>query len=169
MDSSTPGRRSIRLRHYDYSQPGYYFITICCQNKVSLFGSISSGEIKLNAAGNIIAKWYYKLESKFTAIKCHDVVIMPNHFHCVIEIISNEGGHADPPLPVIIQWFKTMTTNDYIKGVKNNGWATFDRRLWQRNYYEHVIRNEESYSAIAEYIQTNPAKWREDKYYTPDP
>jgi len=72
-----------------------------------------------------------------------------------------------PPLPEIVQWFKTMTTNDYIRGVKNSNWPRFDQKLWQRNYYEHIIRSEDSYLTIAEYIQTNAIKWQKDKYYTP--
>jgi putative transposase len=75
------------------------------------------------------------------------------------------GGHVGPPLPRIVQWFKTMTTNEYIRGVKNLGWDRFDGKLWQRNYYEHIIRDEKSYNAISEYIKNNPAKWIEDKFY----
>ncbi|HSE86752.1 MAG TPA: transposase [Candidatus Binatia bacterium] len=77
------------------------------------------------------------------------------------------------PLPTVIQWFKTMTTNEYIRGVKVASWPSFNRRLWQRNYYEHIIRNEDSLNRIRQYIIDNPARWAFDRENpaatTPDP
>jgi len=183
-------RRSIRLKGYDYSQAGLYFITICTQNRACLFGEIrrgehigsSNNEMILNDAGNMVEHWYYELQNKFHDIKCHEMVVMPNHFHCIIENVgmvpvgadlrvcpdvSGEhailGEHAGSPLRNVIQWFKTMTTNYYIRGVKQNNWTPFDKKLWQRNYYEHIIRNDESYQRISEYIISNPANWGIDK------
>jgi len=80
------------------------------------------------------------------------------------------GEHVGSPQPGsqlsdVVRWFKTMTTNEYIRGVKNLGWQPFDRKLWQRNYYEHIIRTPESHERIANYIVNNPAKWAEDKFY----
>ena len=75
------------------------------------------------------------------------------------------GGHIGSPLHTMIQWFKTMTTNEYIRGVKNNDWPLFNKKLWQRNYYDHIIHDEKSYFKIAEYIIDNPLKWHNDKYY----
>jgi len=72
---------------------------------------------------------------------------------------NKTGGHMGPPLHRVVQWFKTMTTNEYIRGVNNNGWKPFDVKLWQRNYYEHIIRDEQSYNAICKYIMNNPANW----------
>ena len=80
----------------------------------------------------------------------------------------NKGGHTGPPLHAVVQWFKTMTTNEYIRGVKQKNWQQFNKKLWQRNYYEHIIRSEKSYLQISEYIRTNSMKWYEDKYYEPD-
>ena len=77
------------------------------------------------------------------------------------------GEHAGSPLRNVIQWFKTMTTNYYIRGVKQNNWTPFDKKLWQRNYYEHIIRDEQSYQIISEYIINNPKKWADDKFYKP--
>ncbi|TYC18082.1 hypothetical protein ES677_01505 [Bizionia gelidisalsuginis] len=81
-------RKSIRLKGYDYSQAGLYFVTICCQNRTHFYGEIINGEMKLNTAGKMIYKWYYELENKFTDIKCNDMVIMPNHFHCIIQNVG---------------------------------------------------------------------------------
>ena len=115
-----PYRKSIRLKNYDYSSNGYYFVTICTQNREKLFG----------------------------------------------EIVGSTGNHIGSPLlRDIIGWFKTMTTNEYIAGVKDGRFMPFKGRLWQRNYYEHIIRNYDDYINIADYIQNNPLKWEEDKLY----
>jgi REP element-mobilizing transposase RayT len=203
-------RKSIRLKGYDYAQAGLYFITICVQNRAFLFGDINNGEMILNDAGRMVGKWYDELENKFPDIRCHEMVVMPNHFHCIIENIgavradlrvcpdnNNEradlrvcpdannvradlrvcpdannantnpikGEHVGSPLHRVVQWFKTMTTNEYIRGVKTLGWQPFNGKLWQRNYYEHIIRNEQSYQNISNYIINNPAKWQEDKFF----
>ena len=181
-----PQRKSIRLKGYDYSQAGLYFITICTQNHLCLFGEIENGEMKINGAGQMIRKWWDELNHKYLNIELHEQIIMPNHFHGIIQIVpvgadlcacplrvchdADEhiaGEHIGSPLQAMIQWLKTMTTNEYIRGVKNNDWPRFNKKLWQRNYYEHIIRDENSYLKISEYIKTNPMKWQEDKYYEP--
>ncbi|MBP8249067.1 MAG: transposase [Chitinophagales bacterium] len=187
-------RRSIRLKGYDYSKEGLYFITICCHKQQYLFECIPNVDdvscsrrptcrpnelkIELNDAGKMIENWYFKLENKFSNIKCHEMVVMPNHFHCIIEI-TNESVDATalndasalradtrvrPDIPTVVQWFKTMTTNEYIRGVKTLGWQRFDGKLWQRDYYEHIIRNHQSFIKISNYIRNNPTKWHIDKF-----
>ncbi|MCT8841831.1 transposase, partial [Glaesserella parasuis] len=91
--------------------------------------------------------------------------IMPNHIHFILNIENSENDKS-PSLFSIIQWFKTMTTNHYIRNVKENNWAYFNKRLWQRSYYEHIIRNEKSYIEICEYIQNNPLNWQLDKLFS---
>ncbi len=175
-------RRSIRLKGYDYAQAGLYFITICVQHRVHLFGKIENNKLQLNPAGKMIDKWYWELENKFKNIKCHEYIIMPNHFHAIIEIVGSDlrvcpeklnehetkplAEHTGSPLHRVVQWFKTMTTNEYIRNVKNKDWKRFDGKLWQRNYWEHIIRNEKSYHNISNYIINNPLKWSEDKLYS---
>jgi REP element-mobilizing transposase RayT len=143
----------------------------------------------LNDAGIMIEKWYYELENKFRDIRCHEMIIMPNHFHCIIENVgtvgadlrvcpnnenTNEnilgeqrenilGEHVGSPLHGVMQWFKTMSTNEYIRGVKTLNWQPFNGKLWQRNYWEHIIRNENAYLSISTYIKNNPKKWDNDK------
>ena len=155
-------RRSIRLKGYYYSQAGLYFITICTQDGLHLFGEITNDEIVLNDSGMMIEKWWNELKNKFPNIELDEFVVMPNHFHGIIQIINtdppvgadlrvcpdNVGEHTGSPLHKMIQWFKTMSTNEYIRNVKNNNWIPFNKKLWQRNYYEHIIRNEKSYSYI---------------------
>lgn len=288
-------RRSIRLKGYDYSKAGLYFITMCVQNRDCLFGDIRSvgvvgapdgstvgaslrgrpdiseiqdakieekgthigvplrkwygqndiREMILNDSGKMIIKWYNELENKYPNIRCHEMVVMPNHFHCIVEItreygydhsdgiglddsgdigLNDSAAHVGAPLrgrpddpnyrpndpnyrfddhpiadpdhnpindpndhpitdynPInetqygpdnknfgatigdVVDWFKTMTTNEYIRGVKNLGWKRFDGKLWQRNYWEHIIRNDDSYHQISEYIIQNPMKWNDDQ------
>ena len=196
-------RRSIRLPHYDYTRAGYYFITVSTHKRVHLFGEIEDGVMVLNVAGEMVKKWYDKLEEKFSTVRNDIMVIMPNHIHFVIQIVGadprvrqqgqhiqdqyngyqiKEGiydrkwqthgqkgqTHGSAPtgdcvgLGDVVQWFKTMTTNTYIQMVKNNTLPSFDKRIWQRNYYEHVVRDANDYARIAEYIRNNPLTWEED-------
>lgn len=181
-------RHSIRLKDYDYSQPGAYYVTICIQGKVCLLGDIADGVMAVNDAGKMIEKWWCKLPEKFEVIELDEYVVMPNHFHGIINIVRadlcvgivgadpsvctvctvirnkniNQGEHTGSPLHRIVQWFKTMTTNEYIHDVKKYNWPPFSGKLWQRNYYEHVIRNEDELNKIREYIVLNPATWHED-------
>ena len=162
-----PCRKSIRLKNYDYSSNGYYFVTICTQNREKLFGKIVGATLcgHPNNPDKIITKWLLELENKFNDIKIDEYIIMPNHIHF---IIKRTGDHTGSPLQDIVGWFKTMTTNEYIAGVKCGKFIPFKGRLWQRNYYEHIIRNYDDYINIAEYIQNNPLKWEEDKLYVPE-
>lgn len=157
-------RRSIRLKNYDYSQAGFYFITICCQDGIGYFGDIQNGNLILNDAGKMIEYWYFQIEKKYLDIQCLEMIVMPNHFHCIFQNIGTEKIIS--PLSQIIQWFKTMTTNEYIRGVKNLLWPPFHSKLWQRNYHEHIIRHEKAYQNIATYIINNPLLWEKDKFYT---
>ena len=177
-----PNRKSIRLKGYDYSNAGMYFLTFCCQNRKHFFGKIVNKELQLNGAGKMIAKWYLELENKFPDVTCGEFVVMPNHFHCIIikneipvgvdlrvdpsDDIANgnniEGEHKGSLLHLVVGWFKTMTTNEYIRGVKTLNWERFEGKLWQRNYWEHIIRNEKSFHKISEYIKNNPVNWDSD-------
>lgn len=152
-------RKSIRLKGYDYRENGAYFITIVVQKRESLLGEVIEDEMFLSEAGEMIAQWYDKLADKFIGVVLVEMVIMPNHIHF---ILNKETQSRDTSLSKIIQWFKTMTTNAYIKGVKEERFEPFDKRLWQRNYYEHIIRNEASFHRLMEYIQNNPKTWKED-------
>lgn len=175
----TYNRRSIRLKGYDYSQNGYYFVTICVQDREEVFGVIGKGEMKFNEVGEMIDSWWNKIPQKFYSRQIDDYVVMPNHIHGIIVIVGadpcvcpenydtaiTKGEHMGSPLHKTIQWFKTMTTNDYLRKVKQNNWPRFNKRLWQRNYYEHIIRNERDYWAIKQYIQDNLRTWEKDELF----
>jgi REP element-mobilizing transposase RayT len=177
IDKRDNHRRSTRLKEYDYSHPGAYFVTICTQNRECLFGDVADGIMVLNNAGLMIEKWLHELPNKFKGIVLGEYIIMPNHVHYIIENTGpvgadlcvcprnpDKGEHAGSPLQKTVQWLKTMTTNEYIRNVKRNGWQMFNDKLWQRNYYEHVIRNEADLAEVREYILNNPARWNEDDY-----
>jgi len=243
-------RRSIRLKGYDYSRAGLYFITICCQNRICRFGkivvigsdhnsmdeqpgrpqgyaptgiqltgiqskdlqpTIAQSEIqimKLNDAGKMVDEQWLALVNRFPNIELHEYIIMPNHFHCILEIVETsvgvplvgtqsnsteimeEGrprGSAPTFAPTdtsmtdsqndngilknktigdMMDAFKSIITVEYIRGVKNKGWDRFEGKLLQRDYYEHIIRNELEYQRISEYIINNPSKWKGDKFYS---
>jgi putative transposase len=162
-------RQSPRLSGYDYSEPGVYFVTVCVKDRLSLFGEAVDGTMRLNQAGQMIGRWWQELERKFPSVKIDEYhVVMPNHFHGIVFISEQsrsitEGGHIGPPLQRIVQWFKTMTTNEYIHGIKEHGWEPFKGHLWQRSFYEHVVRDEKSLNRIREYILHNPQRWDLDR------
>ena len=154
-------RKQLRLKQYNYANSGLYFITICGQNRIKYFGEIVDMELKLNQAGRMIEHLWLDIPKRFDSIELREYIIMPNHFHAIVEI----SPQSPVSLGEVIGAFKSLTTNAYIKGVRNINWLPFDKRLWQRNYYEHVIRDEVSHCFIAEYIENNPLKWKEDKLY----
>ena len=241
-DPNKHHRRSIRLAGYDYSQAGLYFNTICIQKRKCLLANIVGESLVLNEAGKMVEMEWLALSERFPAIRLHEYIVMPNHFHGIIEIVGsplvgdhqNEKGQpqgiaptfppgtaptpppgtaptpppgtaptstpgtAPTPAPgtaptpppgtaptsqkktvgEIMGAFKSITTGKYIEGVKKhkcvcsnnktctcNGWKIFDKKLWQRNYWEHIICNEESYQRISQYILQNPAKWVEDQLH----
>jgi len=175
----TQHRRSIRLIDYDYSQAGLYFITICTQDRLCLFGQIKGDKMNFNDAGQMIETQWLNLAQRFPNIKLGEYITMPNHFHGIIKIVGaplvgaqnnikpqiGQPQGIAPTVGTMIGAFKSITTNKYVGGVKQNNWQRFNKKLWQRNYYEHIIRNEKSYRQISEYIKTNPAKWQDDTYY----
>ena len=165
MEEKKCKRRSIRIKEYDYSQKGMYFITICTQGRKKILSTIDewndavgaddSVRPELTKIGRIIKKCLKQIEYIYDNIKLDKYVIMPNHIHAII--IVREGGQSRPPLHKIIQGLKSVTTREY--------WKIGGIKLWQRNYYEHIIRDEKEYWKIYEYIEQNPMKWKLDEYY----
>jgi putative transposase len=156
-------RRSIRLKGYDYSRAGAYFVTLCAQNRLCLFGKVVDGAMQLNDAGQMVGHWYSELAHKFPDIDCDACVCMPNHIHFIAINTGTNIKTPGSPLPRVVQWFKTMTTNAYIRGVKQHQWPAFPGKLWQRSYYEHIIRDENAYHCIRNDILDNPMKWHGDR------
>ncbi len=160
-NTSFPRRhRSPRLTQYDYSQDGAYFITICLQNHHCLFGDVYNDDMALNDAGHMINDWVNNLSSRFMNFMIDSSVVMPNHVHLLVII---EKGNQKTSLSDTVAWFKTMTTNAYIRGVKEHGWKRFEGKFWQRSFHDHIIRNDRTLRQIREYIRDNPARWALDK------
>lgn len=192
-------RRSIRLKGYDYSQEGLYFITISAHHMQCFFGKVVNHRMILNDGGKMVEKWVEEMKNKYPNIDLGEYVVMPNHFHCIIEILSGkeegkgepmkeEGAHTGAPRQVqasgrtsetygmdnkkynatigtMVDWLTTMSTNEYIRGVKTLAWQPFDKKLWHRNYWEHIIRTQQSYQNISGYIMDNPTRWKDDKFH----
>ena len=150
-------RKSNRLKGYDYSQNGAYFITICVKDKKCLLGTVVGGDAYI--APEILLTRYGKVAEKYiNGINgLHKYVIMPNHIHMILIIENDEGTmKASSPtqsIPQLIKSFKGLVT-------KEIGFP-----LWQRSYHDHIIRDDSDYEAIWEYIDNNPLKWKEDKLY----
>ncbi|MBK8187926.1 MAG: transposase [Cellvibrio sp.] len=156
-------RKSIRLKNYDYSALGFYFITICCHQQLPLLGKIRNGLMHNNDIGNLVVQCWLAIAKQYSHIKLHEYVVMPNHFHGIIEIGGFDQGaiNCAPTIGNIVRGFKGRSTrvfNQLNRFPSGNS-------LWQRNYHEHIIRNETSYTKICEYIQTNPLRWKNDSYF----
>ena len=163
-------RKRLRLKNYDYSQSGYYFITICTHDRRNLFGSIVDGRIKLNHYGKIVEQDLLKMPEQFMNVKLDKYVIMPNHLHCIIVILNS--GSDSPAMLSKAEQSRLFPTIPKIIGLFKSGTARKIRQLnrdiivWQKSYYDRVIRNRSEYLKIWEYIDTNPLKWKLDKYYS---
>jgi len=162
-------RRSIRLQGYDYGQAGAYFVTVVTQNRECLFGEIVDGAIILNPAGDCVQSCWLKIPEHFPHVELDSFTVMPNHVHGII-LINNVGVQNFEPLPKnryqhiiprsigsILRGFKIGVT----KWFKTN---TSIPAVWQRNYYERIIRDDNELNALQEYIINNPAKWQDDEY-----
>jgi REP element-mobilizing transposase RayT len=173
-----PQRKLQRLTNYNYSQNGAYFLTICTQNRLPLFGAIENDNMILNSAGKMVFEKFFEISEFYQDIIIDKFTVMPNHLHAIM-IIDHSGttqltlSQSDmltmsfPTLSLseYIQRFKTLTTKLYIDGVKSGEYPPFDKKIWQKSYHDHVIRNEQGYKKIWEYIDTNPLKWQEDLYF----
>ena len=202
-DPNKHHRRSIRLKGYDYTQAGVYFVTIVTQNRACLFGDIVAGEVRLNAFGQAVAETWLWLGTQYGYVELDEWVVMPNHLHGIIIITETDNGcptdgggvgggsrtaptvigatgggggvgggsRTAPtviastapmvkrkPLGRLIGAFKTVSTKRI-----NEYRGTPGVVVWQRNYYEHIIRDERSLNRIREYIAANPLRWHLDR------
>ena len=164
-------RRSIRLREYDYSQAGGYFVTICTRNSEYIFGKVVNGVMKLNKYGHVVEEEWRKTARLRKDVKIDVFMVMPNHFHGIVMINEDCRGTARRApivelfgkpvigsLPTIIRSFKSAVAKQ-INIIHNSPGIS----VWQRNYYEHVIRNENELNLIRQYILYNPLQWQYDR------
>ena len=175
-------RRSIRLPGYDYSRAGAYFITICTQGRKCLFGDVAGGKMVLNEYGTIVANEWENTARIRDEIELDEWVVMPNHFHGIVLITGNDRMgdrccRGDRPVaptidPVVPTGPRPRSLGALMAGFKsavtkrvNETRNTSGVKLWQRNYWEHIVRNDHELNRIRTYIRNNPAQWETDKLY----
>jgi putative transposase len=147
-------RRSIRIKGFDYCSPGFYFVTICTNARIRLLGHVENRSVTLSKFGAIVFSIWKSLPDYFPFCRIDSFVIMPDHLHGVLEF--KEGNVSS--LDVLIRTFKSLSTRRI-----HNIQKRYDRPVWQRNYYEHVIRTEKELNLIRIYIDLNPRMWAEGK------
>jgi REP element-mobilizing transposase RayT len=170
-------RKPNRLKGYDYSQDNLYFITSCVQERVCCFGEIVHSKMILNNYGHIANKQWYWLARQYLYVVLHEFVVMPNHIHGIIEIDrGNVGtgrvgtGRVRTGRDLSLLQIKIKSLSELIGAYKTTTSkqihiAGFPEFAWHRSFHDHIIRNEESYINISNYILNNPSKWEEDKFY----
>jgi len=151
-----PLRKSIRLKGYDYSLAGLYFVSICCQDRICRFGKIENGKMILNEFGNIAYNGLVDLPNRFLNIELDVFIIMPNHIHVIIILNSQ----TNTTIADIVGAYKSLVSNGCLDIYKSKNQIM--GKFWQRNYHEHIIRNEKSYNTISDYIENNPGTWDHD-------
>jgi REP element-mobilizing transposase RayT len=176
FDSNKHHRRTIRLSGYDYASAGGYFITICTHDRECLFGKVVDYEMRLNSYGEIAREEWYQTAFLRPYVMLDAFVVMPNHVHGIIGILDDSpvGARRALPSPAPAEFGKppARALSSIVGGFKSAVTKRINRlrdtpggSVWQRNYYEHVIRNERELDAFRDYIVNNPAKWSEDRYY----
>lgn len=170
-------RQSIRLQNYDYTQPGAYFVTVCATQRECLFGEVLNGVMRPNAIGDLVIQTWHSLPQRFANVKLDEFVVMPNHVHgvvCIGEMANKScrdacedaasnaptAAQSDPvqkSLADVVRAFKSISAIAGNRLLQRQG-----QPLWQRNYYERIIRNDEELNRVREYIINNPAHWDYD-------
>ncbi len=168
MNKNLPQRKRTRLSKYDYSSVGYYFITACTKDKHCIFGTVvgrgilDAPQVKLSSKGMLVESTLIYLDEHSEHIHIDKYIIMPNHVHLILEVRSggtDENGASGMPRPT------NAVVPQFISSLKRFTNLKSGQMLWQTSYYDHIIRNEEDHLRIWQYIDDNPAKWEEDKYY----
>ena len=162
MENNLPKRKALRLVEFDYNTPGAYFITVCTRNREPIFwldcrGELCSpGDIPLSEVGIIVDREIQRLDATYNALCVEKYCIMPNHIHLIVAINTDENGRTQfaPTISRAVKQFKGAVT-------KQTGYP-----IWQRSYYDHVIRNQEDYNMIAKYMEENPLRWELGKLYS---
>ena len=149
MKENLPRRKNIRLKYYDYSKEGMYFITICIKNRIEILGKITNDNMNLTKEGTIVEDNIRKISEIYSNIKIDEYIIMPNHIHMLL----------------LIDKKSVVTISRVIKQYKESRTKRLGYRIFQKLYYEHIIRNEKEYLKIKEYIQNNIMNWKQDRYF----
>jgi len=167
--TTLPYRRSVRLSTYDYSQPNAYFVTICTANRRCLFGTIVDDIMQLNAYGRIVEEEWLRIPQMRPAVSLDEFIVMPNHLHALVVIVKETNAAGDRRSPRHGSGPSSGSLGSMIGGFKSastgriNQLRTGRTPIWQRNYYEHVIRSEKAHESVGNYILANPTNWHCDR------
>jgi len=165
----TPSRRSIRLPGFDYSNAGTYFVSLCADGRRSIFGRITQGQVRLSQCGRLARRCWMELPAHFDNVQLGSFVVMPNHVHGIVLVLGRAGTACRAPtserfgkprrgsLPTIVRSFKSAVTRNARRHLGLTG-----QTIWQRGYFEHVVRNEAALERINAYIASNPETWHID-------
>lgn len=178
-DSAPLRRRFIRLQRYDYSRAGAYFVTVCSQIRQCLFGDIAAGAMRLSPLGRIVKEQWNVIPQRFPVVELDEFVAMPNHLHGIFVIVgaplagaqgvterdTRATARVAPTVGDIIGAYKSLCVHHCLKWIKPQAPNRILGKLWQRNYWEHIIRHDRELHEIREYINNNPAQWQLDKLY----
>ena len=154
-------RKKLRLQNFDYSTTGAYFITICTNGRIPIFGAVGADSI----SAQMIERTFLETIARYSCVESPIYVVMPNHFHAIITI-SRADMESAPTISEIVQAFKRYSTIEYIRMVKEGMLPPFKKAIWQRSFYDHIIRNHNDYNEVFKYIYENPIKWSSDELYT---
>jgi REP element-mobilizing transposase RayT len=160
-------RRDTRLPGWNYQMPGPYAVTICTHHRRQLLGEVHDARMVTNVIGRMVDEVWHASSSQFPTITLDAFVVMPNHVHAIV-LLDADDIARNPELGAGIQWFKTITTIRYTNGVREQGWPPFDGRSWQRNYYEHFVRDDRDLDRCRAYVEANPGRWAEDPDNQPE-
>ena len=158
-----PKRKPTRLKDYDYSADGYYFITICTKDRQNILSEIVGEGFplpQLTMCGKIAERYILSVNKKYPNIKTEKFVIMPNHIHIIFSVNNDGRGNPSPTIVNAVGWLKYSITKQI-----NQIYGSVGNKIFQRSFYDHIIRGEKDYLEIWEYIDNNPQKWEEDKFY----
>jgi REP element-mobilizing transposase RayT len=159
MAVSLPDRKSLRWRLHDYRLDGWYFVTPCVHQRQHLFGRIEASRLISSEAGLAIRDSLLELERYETGLSVDTLIVMPDHLHAILALARPGGADPSRDLGAIVGRYKSLSTRRYMLGVQDRGWPRFCGRLWQRSFYDRVIRDERECEEFREYIRTNPQRW----------
>jgi len=165
-----PKRKPMRAPGFDYRDPGPYYVTICTEYRIHRFGAVVDGRMHLNDPGIMVQAAWQSIPRVFPGVTLDAHVLMLNHVHGVVTLAGPIDGTLDGEASIsdVLQWFKAETTNRYIRGVKRLGWPTFEGKLWQRGFWDEIVRSDVRMEEIRQYIDGNPGEWETDAYYEPE-
>ena len=158
--------RRVRMLGHDYSYPGYYFVTMCTDNRQCLFGNIYNERMTLSESGHMLCKVIEGVDSRFETVTVDCSIVMPNHIHLLIGMsVRLEDERSSDTVSDVVRWLKNSSVRRFGVGVRDAGWFPYKGRLWQTSFHDHIIRNDRELETLRSYIANNVYMWEKDKFY----